>query len=318
MNCWFWNIDINKQKYFNVELQKHRLRQGWGYEDKLDLRKLNASKTPLDEEEQEAWSRCYYMLSDIKVGDLVAVKNVPDHDKFTIVKVTGLYDFKLGNEVNYGHILPVRIVGVYNKQSAVVPTTLVNALNHARYPIHVTHKHKQAICALASNVTETTPEERAKPELFKEKVAKWQSSLLPHLRNLLKETLSPTETERLILEMLERDGMDVVWNAGAGEKGADLLVDPQIGYGLPYKLAIQAKMHWDQDNDQTGIDQLEQAFDAHRVQAGLLVTMADTLGPDLTKRVEESKKKYNIQVIYGEELYGRLLEFVADPSLDLT
>lgn len=321
MNCWFWNIDLSEQPYFNKELQEHRLRQGWGYDGKLDLRKLSvkvASKTPLDEQEQEAWSRCWYMLSEIKVGDLVVVKNVPDRDKFTIVRVTGPYDFTLDKGEDYEHVLPVEIVGVYHKQSEFVPTTLVNALHRERNPIRVTYKHKQAVCDLASKAANTTPEERAKPEQFKGKVAKWQSSLLPHLKDALKAKLSPPETERLILEMLKREGMGVVWTAGPGEQGADLLVDPQIGFGIPYKLAIQVKMHWGQDNDQTGINQLEQAFVAHGVQAGLLITVADTLGPDLTKRIEESRKKYNIQVIYGEDLFGRLLELIADPSLDLT
>jgi predicted Mrr-cat superfamily restriction endonuclease len=314
MNCWFWNIDLNARKYINEELQKHHLRQGWGYDDKLDLRKLNdkvASKTPLDPDEQVAWSRCWYMLSEIKVGDLVAVKNVPDRDKFTIVKVTGPYDFTNEAHEDYEHVLPVEIVGVYHKQSEFVPTTLVNALNRERNPIRVTYKHKQAVCDLASKVTDTTPEERAKPEQFKEKVTKWQSKLLTPLKKALQADLSHKETERLILEMLKRDGMDVVWNAGPGEQGADLLGDPQIGYGIPYKLAIQVKMHWEQDNDQTGIDQLERAIAAHGVQAGLL-------GPDLKKRIEESKKKYNIQVVYGEDLFVRLLELIADSSLDLT
>jgi len=321
MNCWFWNIDKGEQEYFNDELQKHRLRQGWGYDDSLDLRKLNdklESKAQLDpDDEQPAWSRCCPMLY-IQIGDLVVVKNVPECNKFTLVKVTGPYDF-IPDHGGYGHVLPVDIIGVYHKQSAVVPATLVNALNRAQSPIIVTYKHQQAVCDLASKSAETTPEERAKPEQFKVRVAKWQGSLLPHLRDALQKGLSHKETERLILEMLKRDGMEVEWIAGPGEQGADILCGIRIGFGIPpYKLAVQVKMKWGQDNDQTGIDQLEHAFTAHGVQAGLLITMADTLGPDLTKRFEESKQKNNIQVIYGEDLYGRLLELIADPSLDLT
>jgi predicted Mrr-cat superfamily restriction endonuclease len=321
MSCWFWNIDKAEHKYFNDELEKHRLRQGWGYDDKLDLRKLNgkvASKIPLDEAEQGAWSRCWYMLAEIKVGDLVVVKNVPKHDRFTIVKVTGPYDFTNTTQGDYEHVLPVETVGVYHKQSAVVPATLVNALNRAQSPIIRTIKHHQAVCDLASKAADTTPEVKVKPERFKEKVARWQKSLLPHLKDALQKDLSHNETERLVLEMLkrDRDGKDVEWIAGPSERGADILCSVQIGYGITYKLAVQVKMHPGQDNDQTGIEQLEQAFTAHGVQAGILVTTADTLGPDLTKRIKESK--YNIQVIYGEDLYGRLLEWMADPSLDLT
>ena len=118
--------------------------------------------------------------------------------------------------------------------------------------------------------------------------------------------------------MLKRDGMVVEWSPGAGEAGADLLCSVDIGYGIKYKLAIQVKKHFGQDNDETGIDQLEHAFNVHGAQAGILVTMADTLGHELATRIEESQKKHNIQVIYGSDLYGRLLELIADSSLDLS
>ena len=320
MECWFWNIDITMQSYFTDELQRHRLRQGWGYDERLDLRKLHvkvSANTSLDPEEQKAWDRCHPMLLYMQEGDLVAVKNVPGRDQFTIARVTGGYDFKIDPSIgDYGHFLPVEIVTAYHKYSKVVPSPLVNALNREQNPIRVTYKHQQAIRDLASK--DTTSEERDNPEQFKEKVAKWRGSLLPHLRDALKVNLSPNETERLILEMLKRDGMDVLWSAGPREQGADLLCDVQLGYGLTSKLAIQVKMHWGEDYDITGIDQLEHAFLAHGVQAGLLVSTADKLGENVINRIEEAQKKYNIRIIYGEELYGRLLELIADSSLDLT
>jgi hypothetical protein len=46
--------------------------------------------------------------------------------------------------------------------------------------------------------------------------------------------------------------------------------------------------------------------------------MADKLGPNVLNRIEEAKKKYNIQVLFGEELHERLLELIADPNLNLS
>lgn len=47
MECWFWNIDRPMQSYFRSELDHGRLRQGWGYDQKLDLRKIKAKiETP--------------------------------------------------------------------------------------------------------------------------------------------------------------------------------------------------------------------------------------------------------------------------------
>ena len=320
MECWFWNIDISKQSYFSEELRKGRLRQGWGYEDKLNLHNLSAkvyANTPLDPQEQEAWDRCHDMLCRIQKGDFVAIKNIPSRDEFALAQITGEYDFQIDSSIgDYGHFLPVEIVTTYHKHSKIVPSPLINALNREQNPIRITYKHHQIVRDLVS--MKTTREERKQPEQFKEKIANWRVSLFPHLRDALRANLSPKETERLILEMLRRDGMDVLWSAGPVEQGADLLCDVQLGYGLTSKIAIQVKMHWDEDCDTTGIDQLEQAFSVHGVQAALLVSMADELGENVKSRIKQARKTHNIRAIYGEELYAKLLELIADSSFELT
>ncbi len=56
-NVWIWNISNDNQKFFADELKAGKLRQGWGYEDRLDLRLIankNSSKQALDEEETAA------------------------------------------------------------------------------------------------------------------------------------------------------------------------------------------------------------------------------------------------------------------------
>lgn len=317
MECWFWNIDPGAQEYFSSELNKGVLRQGWGYDERLDLRKLKTktdNNIPFDDEEQRAWDRCNTMLIYINEGDLVVVKNVPTWEQFTIVKIKGGYNYSIEDIGDYGHMLPVIIVNTFHKYSKVVPSPFINALNREQNPIRITYKHSQTVRELASIIPSS--EEKDKPELFKDKVISWRESLFPTLKESLKRNLTASETERLILEMLRRDGLDVLWNAGAYEKGADILCDVQLGYGLLSKIAIQVKMHWGEDYDITGIEQLEKAFEAHSVQAGLLVSMAEKLGDNVIKRIEKAKKKYNIQVLYGEQLYGRLLELIADSSLD--
>jgi len=65
MECWFWNIDTPSQAYFRAELEQGRLRQGWGYDHKLDLRRIKAKldqSAQLGEEEQATWSHCQSML----------------------------------------------------------------------------------------------------------------------------------------------------------------------------------------------------------------------------------------------------------------
>jgi predicted Mrr-cat superfamily restriction endonuclease len=308
MNCWFWNIDKDFADFFNNELQRGILRQGLGYHEELNLNKLQekvAKNEVLSKEEQEAFNRCCPMLLHIKKGDLICVKNIPTNEHFTIVEVQGEYCFQISEHDDYGHFLPVKIINSFHKDSRIVSKPLTNALNRERNPTRITYKHDLAVKDLCKA---TDLKDKDQPEAFKEKIERFRGGMISSMKNLLKTNLSPTETERLILELLKNDGINVLWNAGAGEKGADLLCDIQIGYGLVSKIAVQVKMHWDIDFDITGIEQLETAFSAHSVDAGLLVTTAEGLGENVHKRLEEAQKKFNIQALYGEELYSRLIE----------
>ncbi len=316
MQCWFWNIDLNNQEYFQNELLAGRLRQGWGYDKKLDLRRLydKVNKNEeLDNEEQRAWNRCYAMLLYINVNDLVVIKNLPNREQFTLVKITGKYNFQIDEKIDdYGHYLPISIIESFNKYSSLVPTTMINALNREQNPIRITYKHDLAVRNLSLLPKPDIAAYANTPETFKEKMEGWRKNLLPHLKESLHSSITPTEAEKLILEMLRHDGLEVIWNAGANEKGADLLSTVQVRYGLDTKLAIQVKKHFGIDNDINALKQIENAFQEHKVQAGLIVTMADTLGNDFQKYLDELRQKYNIQVLYGDDLYLRLLELIAD------
>jgi len=317
MECWFWNIDAKSQQFFADELKKGRLHQGWGYDPKLDLRRIKLKlqqPEELDEEERAAWDRCHTMLEYIRAGDLVAVKNVPNREVFSIVQVNGPYDYRVDPKLHdFGHCLAVTEQRVFNKYSSVVPAPFVNALNRAQSPIVITYKHKDAVIRLHQSKFD---EEAAKPEQFKEKLRKWRVGLVPELKKILRSDIRHRPAERLVLNLLKRDGLDVAWTAGPSEKGADVIGTVGLAYSLSARIAVQIKMHWDVDDDLTGIDQLERAFKEHSVEAGLLVTFADKLGPKLSEKVEKLKQKYKVDVLYGEELYLLLLELIADSNYE--
>ncbi len=316
MACWFWNIDKDYSDFFKSELQRGFLRQGWGYNENLDLKKLQEKvekNEPLIKEEQEAFNRCCSMLLHIKKGDFVCVKNLPTNQHFTIVEVIGDYGFQISEFGDYGHFLPIKILNSFHKNARIVAKPLANALNREQNPIRITYKHDLAVKDL---VITTDLMDKDKPEEFKEKIERFRGGLICSMKDLLKNNLSPNETERLILELLKKDGLNVLWSAGAGEKGADLLCDIQIGYGLVSKIAVQVKMHWDTTYDTTAIEQLETAFTAHSVDTGLFVTTAEALGENVHKRLDEARKKFNVQALYGEELYTRLIEMIIDQTIE--
>ena len=99
---------MSRQDTIKTAYWDRLLRQGWGYDNRLNLHNLHAkvsANIPLDSQEQKAWDRCHAMLLYIQEDDLVAVKNVHSRDKFTIARVIGKYDFQIDSSVeDYGHL----------------------------------------------------------------------------------------------------------------------------------------------------------------------------------------------------------------------
>jgi hypothetical protein len=251
------------------------------------------------------------MLTRIATGDLVVVKNVPDSDHFSMVRVSGRYEFEISAETSdQGHILPVEHLGAYHKNAGAVPSSMVRALNREQHPIRRTLKHKDTVIAVA----ELDSDEAAEPEPFKAKVDNWRSQLSSQMREFLWESLDHRNAERLVLEMLRNDGLNVEWTAGPDERGADLETEIIHGYGLSTSIAIQVKFHRGTEYQLRGLKQIEQAFKERSVDAGLLVTFADELSDDVEQYLREIRHRYreNVDILYGEELYARLLELIAD------
>lgn len=201
-----------------------------------------------------------------------------------------------------------------HKHSVLVPAPFCAALSRARSPIIITYAHKETLQNLATTAVKATQTERETPAEFKDKVSQMRTSLLPIVQEFVQSGIHPWEMERLALELLKRDKMEsVVWTAGPWERGADGICEIPLAYGLKIRLAVQVKQHRDISYDQTGLDQLDYAFNAHGAQTAILVNTAQSLGPDVLARIDTMKQTKNIEVIYGNDLYQRILELLADP-----
>lgn len=314
MECWFWNIDKDSMDFFSSELDSGQLRQGWGGLYDLDLTKIKAKMdkgAPLTEQEEETWVRCYPMLI-IKEGDLIAVKNVPSNEFFTLVRVIGRYKFDINPTVgDYGHILPVEKINVFHRRSTYVDAPFIRALNREQNPIRVTHKHRQSLEELA--LLEVPAEKAKVASQFEDRKEKCRKDLIAQLKKSVNKHLEPSDVELLILDMMTNGGLASDYTAGSGEKGADLISTIKIGFGLKdFKLAIQVKKSEGTYGDQRGIDQIRRALEERNADAGLLVTTGDNLSDELVKMIEDIKSTgVRVEALYGEQLYERLLEAVA-------
>jgi hypothetical protein len=136
-NYWASRIDTEHQNYFWDELKAGRLRQGWGYDETQDLRRLT-QKPWEDRSPQEVETyRLRHMLGDEagwQDGDVVLVPNLPTWGMFALVEIVGPYRFEIDKQLrDYGHIREVKLLtpeGVANTSQLVdkgIRSTLRNA-----------------------------------------------------------------------------------------------------------------------------------------------------------------------------------------------
>ncbi len=101
--------------------------------------------------------------------------------------------------------------------------------------------------------------------------------------------------------------------AGAGEHGADIVMEIAIPFFEDSKIVVQVKHRVSGviDNDPTSIEQLRTAFIYYNAIAGLLITSAEQLGPLLLEPIEKLKsERRQIAVLYGRDLYRRVLQML--------
>ena len=100
-------------------LQNGNARIGWSYEDRLDLRILQAGRRTgqaLDAEEQDAW-RCRRFLEEVMHGDYLIYPHQNGYRQFVIAQVTGDYDYAPMNDSLNGDFRSFRPLSLADSRS---------------------------------------------------------------------------------------------------------------------------------------------------------------------------------------------------------
>jgi Restriction endonuclease len=316
-NVWIWNINRQDQKFFADELRAGRLRQGWGYDPRLDLRQIQArirQGETLDEDETATWSRLSPMVDGVKPEDTVLVKNTPEFCFYTIVKVIGEYCFDNESELDdYRHYIPVNVLVEINRDNILIPGDLSNSVNRSQSPVNLSLRRAAEITEVLIGAQSQTVEQRRTAATFSDKIGKHSAKIIEAVERTIKE-LSPKEFEKLILTLFETmDFENPVWTAGPGENGADIVMSIAIPFFDEQKIVVQVKHHhnYGADNDLEPVNQLRRAFQYYNAIAGILVDSAQKLGSDLSAEIEKLRSEgKQIAVLYGHDLYRRILQIL--------
>lgn len=114
---WAMRTDRNRRDDLWSEIRAGRLRQGWGWDAEQDLQlvaEVARGDGTLSEAQRAAWGNRRMLTSEpdgIHVGDIILVMHMPAERRFSVVRVTGPYQYDGGQVFgDYGHILPVELL----------------------------------------------------------------------------------------------------------------------------------------------------------------------------------------------------------------
>lgn len=132
---WAMRTSASYPDFIWSEVRRGRLRQGWGWREEQDLRRIAARRAaglPLSPEEAAAWPAHRMLETEpggIELGDLVLTQNLPRQGRLSVFRVTGPYEFSVPDAIeDYGHILPV---GLLVEDMSRHDARVSDALRHA-------------------------------------------------------------------------------------------------------------------------------------------------------------------------------------------
>lgn len=331
---WAMRMDVENRELLVEELRRGRLRQGWGWDDRQDLRRIEerAAKGRKLVQVERVARLARRMASDdgIRPGDLVVVPRYPDDGRFLVVEVAGPYEFDpielVGDrDVNglgrdYGHILPVKL-----PRSNPTPVLSSDVLLSAglkrsltcRSRLWCLDEHAEVLDGLWERLV--AGEYREVPWDAANALQSMIDVAMTHVRGpleaaLLKELdhgFAASHLELVVLELLRHayPGAEVQHTGGPKEHGADVVVrwsDPLSDeQGLDWTLLVQVKCWRGMADDVHPLKQLEHAIKHYRadgdVRAARVYTLCEGESEGFAARREELSQKTGVPVGFVDE-----------------
>jgi hypothetical protein len=332
-----FRTDDPTKEWIWQEIQKGRLRQGWG----LSNMQLPVGREPKENEIQD-WYRRYRnqgarewggkiseaeavsrynilrIMLDVVPGDSIVVPKMPEWGSFCILEASGKYRFDSASTGrgsggdDFRHILPVkgdagRIVGHRESNDAqMVAATLKgyqSALNRVR-----NDEIAQAIERLwkSKAIDSSKPMVDLLDDIANDEATK---NLLDHVMNKVSKR-SPNDFEKMIEVMLERGGYRIIERRKYDRRGGDvdLVAMPQLpplaevfDHRAPLLVQVKNKIGLD-SNDTNAVDQLVQIAEQYPGASLVVISSASQFTDECIAKAKEHK----VQLI-SREILARLL-----------
>lgn len=305
--------DKKSKSFILSELEQGRLRQGWGWKKEQDLRVVRekiASGVALTDDESAAWRNRRLLGSEpdgLKVGDVLVLPNLPEQGQWVLARVKGDYSFSpavVDGREDFGHVVPVE--PIRNRAGRIGVIAPDNEHVHARlratmrslsrmWGIDNLKPHvEDLVRAIEEDIDTRSPEgdaERFESFFDAMKAAAWRS---------ISAKYHGAELEDLILRLftsMYRDDGSVERTAGPSEKGADLVITKwDVALGLEFKIGVQIKLHDGVHDDPHALDQIRRARMERRVDAGVVVSTAESFSATFKQRRDHLQDELQMSV----------------------
>ena len=300
------------------ELKAARARMGWSWDDKLDLRVIQKKRErgeALDEDQKEAID-CLGFLNYVNPGDYIIYPHQPERGQFSVVKLTGEYNYSNEADGLEGDFRSFRSCSLETPSSVdmydeIVPSTL---------------RYRLGIQGRFSRVYDSDPFFdflKALPEAGQQQdgsnsaiIKRIYRDLRKPLPGLLKREFAQHDLSRKLCgELFERMGYACVVQEGRYEAGSDLVVtvNSPLLPGNGFTVGVQA-FAYEGDVAEASLkaklDQLLEGWEANSLYSGVLLTTGkctDEARALIDKHNEDNPDRL-VRLIEGDELADLFLQ----------
>ena len=313
------------------ELEAGRARMGWSWDDKLDLRVIQEKREqgePLDEDQKEA-IRCLNFLRYTNLGDYIIYPHQPKRGQFSVVKVTGEYDYSDaadGLKEDFRSFRPCSLetpspVDMYDE---IVPTALRTRLGGQGRFSEVSDSRK-----LFFSFLKELPEAGQQQDgSTSARIKRIYKQLIEPLPEMLRGEFNRQDLSRKLCgELFERMGYppeNICLQEGPSEAGSDLVVTvsspllPNHG-NFGFRVGVQAFAYKDdiaESSLKTKLEQLLEGWEANSLYSGVLLTTGKCTDEArvLIDKHNEDNPERPVRLIEGDELAELFLQYYPPES----
>ena len=309
------------RKLVTDELFRGRLRQGWGWLDEQDLRRIHeAWRDGIELTQHQKDASRHWRMADgdpgeyMNVNDVILVPNMPEDGVFTLCRICGGYEYQQNSSWDdFRHVREVEVLtpgGVANEHE-LVDAGLRRSL---RYQGRLWRIASYGDCIeriLASGRSPdnlrlgSTPAGRAE-SIVAAAIVEPINVMAQSLASSLPQKLYGAEWEQGIAPALESLFTATVHHTGGpGERGADLevVISNPFEEGCDWIIPVQVKDHQDVEGTDV-VHQLEEAFESRNsggrgtvIAVVLLVTEAEA-SVQLKEEMNRLSKEHDVPFLY--------------------